>query len=358
MPEFIKGLELSGILYREAVAPILEKEFPGLRHSAGLLNYGSDLLGFDSERSMDHGWGPRVMLFLRPEDIGVNKDRIFRVMAEKLPVEIRGFPTHMGRHDDGTIFMQAIEKGPVNHQVSVTTVQEYAGGRLGLGWPIKLSTRDWLAIPQQRLAALQSGGVYFDGLGELEPMRRTLAWYPHELWLHLMACQWDQIAQEEPFVGRCGHAGDELGSQIVAARLVKELMQLCFLMEKRYRPYSKWLGSAFARLNCAMEMKMHLEGVLACDGWKERETQLSLAYGQVAQMHNALGLTEALSTEVTPFYHRPYQVIKGGRFADALRAGIKDTGIKGLPKGLGSIDQITDNVDILENLDRSKKMIP
>src|SRR6185503_11485812 len=116
-----------------------------------------------------------------------------------------GFSTHMERHEDGTIFMKALEKGPVNHQVSITTTEEYVKNRLGLGWPLKLSARDWLGMPQQRLAALQSGGIYFDGLGELEPLRRALAWYPHELWLHLMACQWEQIAQEEPFVGRCGH---------------------------------------------------------------------------------------------------------------------------------------------------------
>lgn len=357
MPKFIKGLELSENFYREAVLPILNKEFPGLSHSAGLLDYGSDLLGFDTERSMDHGWGPRVMLFLKPEDISGNKERMLKVMANRLPLEIRGFSTNFGRHEDGTSDMVAVSQGPVNHQVTVTTLPEFVQSRLGLAYPLALSNLDWLAIPQQRLAVLQSGAIYFDGLGELESLRSALAWYPDELWLHLMACQWEQIAQEEPFVGRCGHSGDELGSQLVAARLVKQLMQLCFLMEKRFRPYSKWLGSAFARLNCAMRIKMHLEGVLNSNGWKERETHLSLAYGQAAQMHNALGLTPALSTEVTPFFNRPYLVIKGGRFADALRAGIKAPEIKGLPKGLGSIDQVTDNVDILENLDRSKKMI-
>ena len=37
--------------------------------------------------------------------------------------------------------------------------------------------------------------------------------------------------------------GDELGSQVVAARLVREIMKLAFLMEKKYAPYSKWLGT-------------------------------------------------------------------------------------------------------------------
>jgi hypothetical protein len=47
--------------------------------------------------------------------------------------------------------------------------------------------------------------------------------------------------------GRCAEVGDELGSRVVAARLVREVMHLAFLLEQQYLPYSKWLGTAFAR---------------------------------------------------------------------------------------------------------------
>jgi hypothetical protein len=253
--------------------------------------------------------------------------------------------------------MQAVKSGPVRHQVSVTTLDEYAQGRLGLAWPLKLEINDWLSLPQQRLAMVKQGGIYRDGLGQLEKLRRELDWYPHELWLHLMACQWEQIAQEEPFVSRCGQAGDELGSRVLAARLVRQVMQLCFLIEKRYRPYSKWMGSAFALLGCAADMKTHFEGALASGAWEERESQLSGAYTQLARMHNALGLTEALSDKATPFHSRPYLVIHGGRFAQALRSKIKSPEIQALPRGLGSIDQMTDNVDILENVALCRAMV-
>ena len=46
---------------------------------------------------------------------------------------------------------------------------------------------------------------------------------------------------------------------MVAARLVRDLMRLSFLLERRYAPYSKWLGSAFAKLDSHAEIGTALE---------------------------------------------------------------------------------------------------
>src|SRR5579863_2921717 len=81
---------------------------------------------------------------------------------------------------------------------------------------------------QGALREITGGAVYHDGLGELIPLRQKLAWYPHDVWLFMVACQWIRLEQEEPFPSRCGEAGDELGSRVIAARLVREVMQLCF----------------------------------------------------------------------------------------------------------------------------------
>jgi hypothetical protein len=55
-------------------------------------------------------------------------------------------------------------------------------------------------------------------------------------------------------VGRCGDVGDDIGSRIITARLAHDVMRLCFLVERRYVPYPKWFGTAFARLSCAREI--------------------------------------------------------------------------------------------------------
>ena len=67
---FIPGLRLAGDFYAEVVRPLLEEEFPALRYAAALLGPGSEVLGFDTRRSADHDWGPRLQVFL--DDAGAD----------------------------------------------------------------------------------------------------------------------------------------------------------------------------------------------------------------------------------------------------------------------------------------------
>lgn len=102
MRPFIKGLELSERFYREAVAPILAQRFPKLRYSAALIGPGSDVLGFDTPQSMDHDWGPRLLLFLGEAD--ASDDLLYllnralaREMLENDPEHQRLPAHHRGR---------------------------------------------------------------------------------------------------------------------------------------------------------------------------------------------------------------------------------------------------------------------
>ena len=56
---FIPGRELCRGFFEEAARPILRERFPDLAYTAGLLGYGSDVLGYDDVVSTDHMWGPR-----------------------------------------------------------------------------------------------------------------------------------------------------------------------------------------------------------------------------------------------------------------------------------------------------------
>src|SRR5207248_10514109 len=151
-------------------------------------------------------------------------------------------------------------------------------GRLGVDPRRAVTLLDWLATPTQRLAEVTAGAVFHDGLGELGPARARLAWYPRDVWLYVLACQWQRVAQEEAFPGRCAETGDELGSAVVTARLARDLMRLCLLMSRRYPPYSKWLGRAFALVPGADELGAELSGALAAAGWAERERHLGRAF--------------------------------------------------------------------------------
>ena len=64
MTDFMSGLAINQLFYEEMVRPILESQFPELEHSAALIGWGSEVLGYDDVQSTDHNWGPRFQLFL------------------------------------------------------------------------------------------------------------------------------------------------------------------------------------------------------------------------------------------------------------------------------------------------------
>lgn len=124
-------------------------------------------------------------------------------------------------------------------------------------------------------------------------------------------------------------------------------MRLCFLFEKSYAPYSKWLGSAFARLACAGELTPMLLAALKATTWPEREKWLSRAYEFVARRHNSLGVTRSLPAEVSNFWGRPYLVIHADHFAEATREAIEDEDVRSLGTMIGAVDQFADSTDFL-----------
>lgn len=272
MTEFIPGLQLSELFYHEAVEPIMARAFPGLPYSATLLGPGSEVLGFDTAQSTDHDWGPRLLLFLSEDEYTGRQSSIVETLRRQLPHNFRGYPTKFGPPDEeGTALLQRTHPGPVNHKVDITTVPRFLSRHLGIDSYPEIDIADWLVCSEQRLLELTAGTVFHDGLGEVEKARATLRYYPRDIWLYLLAVQWKRIAQQEPFVGRCGDVGDDLGSALVAASLVRDLMRLCFLIERTYAPYSKWFGTAFARLACAGQLLPLLAGVVAATSWPGRE---------------------------------------------------------------------------------------
>jgi len=336
---FASGLALSGLFYQQVVAPLLAAALPSLPYSAALLGPGSEVLGYDTPLSTDHNWGPRLQLFLAEHDHDACRPRIVALLRDKLPRAFGGYSTHFGPPDEEAA-------GPVEHRVEVVTAGGFATALLGFNPTGGLRLADWLVTPQQTLLELTAGAVYHDALGDLATLRASLAYYPHDVWLYLMAAQWRRIAQQEAFVGRTGDVGDEVGSTLVAANIVRDLMRLCFLIERRYAPYSKWLGTDFARLACGPAVGPLLRGVLLAPSWRDREARLAVAYAAVTTLHNALDLTPPAPAQVSPYYSRPYLVIHAERIADALVAAIGDPAVRALPD-CGALDQLSDSTDLL-----------
>src|SRR5205814_5909164 len=197
---FTPGIELSRRFYAEVVRPQLNG---APRHAAALIGPGSEVLGYDTERSTDHDWGPRVLVLVPPSDVDSQE------LAGRLPDTFLGYRT-LG--------------------VTVTDPGSWFRRRLGFDPAGGVTVPDWLATPTQLLAEATGGAVYHDGLGALHRRRERLSWYPDDVWRYVLAFQWKRVSQEEHLMGRAGEAGDDLGSAVLAARLVRDVMRLGLLL--------------------------------------------------------------------------------------------------------------------------------
>jgi hypothetical protein len=351
--DFISGLELSRRFYFEAVLPVIDRTWPGLRHGAARMGNGSEVLGFDTERSSDHEWGPRLQVFLAESEWQEHADLLTQSLARQLPKQFLGYPTHFESPDDGPIGVMKATDGPVNHRVAVTTTRRWFVEELGFVPLDGVSIDDWMSTPTQLFAAHTAGEVFRDELDELARSRELIDWYPDDAWRYVLASQWQKISQEEAFVGRTGEVGDEIGSAVITARLVRELMRLSFLLERTWAPYSKWLGTAFGKLPIARELEPHLTLALQANFWKERESALGNAYQIVARRQNSLGLCEEVDPTLRRYHDRPFLVIRADRFATALRSAIEDDAIMSLPL-VGAVDQFIDNTDVSSDHRRAR----
>ena len=292
MTDFVPGLRLSAEFFREAVAPILAAEYQGVPYSAALIGSGSEVLGFDTEMSSDHHWGPRVMLFLREADHARYHAALRRSLSEQLPRTFQGYPTNFtppNPEDSGTQLLQAADTGPINHRVDILTVRGFWLDYLNFDIDLEIETVDWLTFPEQRLRTLVSGAVFHDEIG-LQAVRERFAYYPHDVWLYLLAAGWARLGQEEHLMGRAGYVpGTKSAAALIGARLVRDVMRLCFLMERQYAPYPKWFGTAFKQLSRAASLAPVLQQALSAGSWQEREEHLCAAYEYLAAWHNELG---------------------------------------------------------------------
>ena len=354
MNDFIPGLELSRLFFHEAVQPLLQRHFPHVRYAAGLMGSGSEVLGYDTPMSTDHHWGPRVNLFLTPEDKVAYRQVIDFVMRDSLPYTFRGYSTNfgapiIGEGDNGTQLLTEITSGPVNHRVEMADLPSFVASYINVDLNQPLTPEDWLSIPQQKLLTLVAGGVFHDDIG-LQALRDRFAYFPHDVWLYLLMAAWSRIGQDEHLAPRAGYVGDELGSAVIAGRLVSCIMQLVVLMERQYAPYAKCFGTAFARLPHGPQLVPVLRRVQMGETWQQREEALVEAYKVLNQMHNALQLTPVISPAVQPFHGRPFRVTNAWRYTEALQPLIQDKRMKMIAQKspIGSIDLYSDNTDFHE----------
>jgi hypothetical protein len=346
--DFIPGLRLGRMLYEEEGRAIVESVVPREAYAAAFIGKGSDVLGYDTERSTDHDWGPRFQVFLDPAAVETTVSRLDEELTRRLPAEFEGF----------AVGVPETEESPARpHLVEITTVDRFLMRHIAVSSVAGLTLLDWLTFPEQRLLELTAGEVFHDPRGELHRFRERLGAYPNDVWLYRMACQWQRLSQEEAFAGRCAEAGDLLGMKLVAARIARDAMKLSFLIERHYAPYDKWLGTAFGMLDCAPRMQPYLAAALAAADYTVLESNLAALYSLLGELHNTLGATGPMDCSPRKYFSRPFVVMRADRFANALLSAVQSEELRRIPVRMGAIDQFIDSTDVIEHPETYRKVL-
>jgi hypothetical protein len=328
------GLVLAHEYAAEVVEPLLARELPALRVAVARLGSGSDVLGLDDDTSCDHDWGLRLTVLVDAADVG----RVDAVLERHLPAAWRGHPTRFTTTWDPTVRQRAEVASPVG----------FARSRTGLRLDCDPDTVGWLSLTGQAALEVAGGAVFRDDTGELTAIRRRLTWYPADVWRFALAADWSRLGAELPFVGRAADRGDDVGSRILAARLARTAMHLAFLLQRRWPPYAKWLGTAFASLPGTAEVSAPLDRALAAVDGRARQDALVEAVEALALLQGEVGLP-TLTPVTAPFWDRATRGLRD--IAALVRETIDDAELRRGPP-VGTVEQWSDNVALLVDAER------
>lgn len=335
-----EGIALARAYAEDLVGPLLQQRLPNVRYAAARVGTGSDVWGLDDAMSRDHDWGLRLQLFVSDAD----RPQVLSTLDRHLPVDFRGHPIRFGFSGDPTKSLR----------IDVTSVDVFAEQQLGFDPRGVVSVVDWLCVTGQAALEVVSGPVFEDQAGELTRLREAVGWYPDDIWRYVVACDWRRLDQELPLVGRAGGRGDDLGSKVIAARLVDIAVHLGFMITRSWPPYPKWRGTAFRQLAGCSAIATDLDRTLDATRWENRQAALRDALTGLADLQRQSGLP-APQPAVEPFWDRPHLHLSP-HVVPALLGTIRSPEVQALPVGLGGVEQQTDNVDILTDPRRRRAL--
>lgn len=249
----MQGIELARAYYEEWGRPMLEERFPHLLPliAVGLVGSGSECLGYDDEISRDHDFEPGFCIFLPGEESVSRRDAFLLERAYgKLPNTFRGYirsplsPVGGNRH-------------------GVILLSEFLSAKTG-DPDGELSATDWFRIPEQTLAEVTGGTLFFDGSGEFTAVRQKLQYLPEEVRRKKLAGQLLIMGQAGQYnYSRCIRRGDTGAAQLAAVEFAKAAIHGFFLLHRVYLPYYKWQFRALRDLPLSGDPARSLERIIS-----------------------------------------------------------------------------------------------
>jgi hypothetical protein len=275
------GAAISLEFIESTLLPVLQESLPDEydRLAVAIVGTGSDVLGLDDEVSRDHHWGPRANVLYLRQDAQRLKPKLNAAFAARLPEQFQGYDVRVNIGNLTGVCSSAVEDF---FQRFLQTDRQPAGDL------------DWLSLCEVDLFHVTAGQVVHDGPGEFTRRRQALAYYPDNVWKKRIAdwCMY-LTGRDAPYnVYRVSKRGDDLTCSIYFSLCLKRLMELCFALNRRYAPYTKWLNRTFRDLpRFADDLAPLIDDAVAESSWKQRVMILIEANYVIADALAQLGLT-------------------------------------------------------------------
>lgn len=238
----IKGMELSRLFYEKFGAPMIHEKFPGYedRITVGLIGRGSQCYGFDDELSSDHDFGPDFCIWL--------DDDLYDEIGSELMEAYNELPSGFMGYKRVSVIP------PDGRRVGVIRTREFYSRILEISEDfldafLKAEDDDgttvynfFATVKEENLSECTNGEIFKDGTGDLSLIRNKLSYYPDIIWKRRIAEELHYSAQMGQYnYIRMLKRGEKVASEIALAGYMEHTMKLCYLINRKYAPYYKWL---------------------------------------------------------------------------------------------------------------------
>ncbi len=276
-PVFDSMLDLCQGYYEKYGKPMIEANFPEYagQIAVGLCGEGSECFGYEDEISTDHDCGPGFAMWITKE--------VYEKIGGKLGEEYEKLPKVFAGH-----IRKATLEG--SGRCGVVVIDDFYKRVLG-GKAIPRTEDEWLLVDEFALASATNGRVFVDELGEFNRIRaHLLSYYPENVWYERLAKTLIKCAQTGQYnYGRCMARGDYVTAQIALSQYMQNVMELVFLLNKRYAPYYKWQQRAMADLEILPEIGDILKAI--CDMPSQRTAWENYRYNGKVNEQDMVAMT-------------------------------------------------------------------
>ena len=320
----IKGLELSERFYAEALKPMLSERVPALcdKWAAGLVGHGSECYGYDDAISADHDYGADVCIWLTREDYEAYADAVRAVYEDACNAWAQAAQERYGAAPRKQTAQGA-------GRVGVLEIRTFYYGLLGTD-RLPETNKEWLALPEERLAAATNGRVFEDHAGQFLAFREgLLSYYPEDVRRKKMAARAAVMAQSGQYnYARCMRRGEYLAAELALSEFVRAACSLVYLMNRKYCPFYKWMHRGLQDMTVLSEigdMLMLLTDVTdSKQKWQSGE----------AQADGRLLIVEAVCQVITQELHAQGLTTTADTYLDVhageLMRGIQDEALRSM----------------------------